>query len=295
MGTGQGGVAYFDGAFVPRSEVRISPDDRGFLLSDGVYEVVRAYDGRPFRLDLHLERLARSLRELRIGGVEVQALGGVVERLFADSGLRDATCYLQVTRGAAPRRHAFPEEGTPPTVYAFASPLHVDLAKWEGGVAVTLVPDQRWARCDIKTTALLPNVLANQRAKELGVEEAVFVRDGFVTEGSHTNVAAVIAGRLFTYPESNYILSGVTRRVVLDLCAELGVPITERPVSAEDLCAADEVLLLSTTSEVLPVVSVDGRPVGSGKPGPVGRRLLSAYRALAHGGEHVHSYDAPIT
>lgn len=285
MAANEGEIAYFNGSFGPRSDISISPDDRGFLLSDGVYEVVRAYGGQPFRMDLHLERLERSLNALRIEGVEVGALRRVVERLIQENGLHDATCYLQVTRGAAPRRHAFPAEGTPPTVYAFAVPLQVNPEKWERGVAVTLLPDQRWARCDIKSTALLPNVLANQRAKERGVEEAIFVRDGYITEGSHTNVAAVIGGCVITYPESNYILSGVTRRVVLDLCAELSILLSERPLLAEDFLRADEVLLLSSTSEVLPVVEVDGQTIGAGVPGPVGRRLLSAYQKLTRGGQ----------
>jgi D-alanine transaminase len=273
-------LAYLNGSFLPRTDIRISPDDRGFLLSDGVYEVVRAYGGRPFALDRHLERLRRSLRELRIEGLEADALAPVVKRLFRENGHDDATCYLQVTRGVAPRRHAFPDAGTPPTVYAFTAPLTVDTALWERGARITLVPDERWSRCDIKTTALLPNVLANQRAKELGVEEAVFVRDGFVTEGSHTNVAAVFDGVLHTYPESNYILSGVTRDIVLELCGDLGVPVVLKPFLAEDVYRADEAMVLSTTSEVLPVIEADGRTVGGGHPGPVTRRLLEALRAL---------------
>lgn len=272
-------VVYFNGRFLPKPEVRISPDDRGFLLADGVYEVVRFYGGRPFALGAHLERLARSLAALRIGGVEVEAIGEIAQRLVRENGLAEATCYVQVTRGAAPRRHAFPESGTPPTVYASAAPLVVDPARWERGVDVICVPDERWARCDVKSIALLPNVLANQRAREAGVEEAVLVREGVVTEGSHTNVAAVFGGRLVTHPEGPHILPGVTRRVVLGLCAALGIPVEERPIPADDLLRADEVMLLSTTFEVLPVVRVDGRTIGGGVPGPVARQLLEAFRA----------------
>lgn len=271
-------VVYFNGSFRPKADVRVSPDDRGFLFADGVYEVVRAYGGRPFALGEHLERLGRSLGALRIEGVDVDHVGEVVHRLLRENAVADGACYIQITRGAAPRRHAFPEAGTPPTVYACTTPMGADPDTWDRGVAVVLVPDQRWARCDIKSTALLPNVLANQQAKEAGVEEALFVRDGVVTEGSHTNVAAVFEGRLHTHPEGPYILAGVTRRIVLDLCRELGVPVVERPVLAETLPLADEVVLLSTSSEVLPVVEVDGRPVGDGTPGPVARRLLQAYR-----------------
>src|SRR5690606_30293842 len=192
------------------------------------------------------------------------AFAEIARRLAQENGLADGTCYLQVTRGAAPRRHAFPAPGTPPTVYACTYPLSAAPERWARGVGVHLVPDERWARCDVKSTALLANVLANQAAQEAGAEEAVFVRDGLVTEGSHTNVAAVFGGRVVTHPEGPRILSGVTRAVVLRLCAELGVPVEERPVPAADLARADEVLLTSTTSEVLPVVAADGRPVGAG-------------------------------
>jgi len=272
-------VVYLDGAYVPRAEARLSPDDRGFLFGDGVYEVVRFYGGRPFAEEAHAARLERSLRALRIEGFEAASFPAIARRLAEANGFIDGTCYLQVTRGAAPRRHAFPPPGTPPTVYACTYPLHAAPEKWERGVGVALVPDERWGRCDVKSTALLPNVLANQAAKEAGAEEAVLVRDGLVTEGSHTNVAAVFEGRVFTHPEGPRILSGVTRGVVLALCAELAIPVEERPVPAAELPRADEVFLMSTTSEVLPVAAVDGRPVGAGTPGPLARRLLDAFRA----------------
>ncbi|HYG68823.1 MAG TPA: aminotransferase class IV, partial [Anaeromyxobacteraceae bacterium] len=257
-------LVYLDGAFLPPTEARLSPDDRGFLFADGVYEAVRAYGGRLFGLDAHLERLARSLAALRIGGVDGAAVREVLQRLVRENAVTDGTCYLQVTRGVAPRAHPFPPAGTPPTVYAFAVPLRADREKWARGVAVTLVPDLRWARCDVKTTALTANVLAAQAAVESGVEEAVFVRDGVVTEGAHTNVAAVFDGVLWTHPEGPYILPGVTRRYVLGLCERLGLPYVLRPFRADDLARANEVMLLSTSSEVLPVVRVDDRAIGDG-------------------------------
>jgi D-alanine transaminase len=279
-------VVFFNGDYLPRADVRVSPDDRAFLFADGVYEVARFYGGHPFRMDDHVRRLARSLAAVRIEGFQAGAFPAIARHLVRENGLEgaDATCYLQVSRGAAPRRHAFPPAGTPPTVYAFAAPCASPPERWTGGVAVVLVPDQRWSRCDVKSTALLANVLANQAAQEAGAEEAVFVRDGFVTEGSHTNVAAVLDGVLATHPEGPYILPGVTRRVVLELCDELGLPFEERRFAAADLPRAEEVVLLSTTSEVLPVVAVDGRPVGEGAPGPVAQRLLEAFRARTGGG-----------
>jgi D-alanine transaminase len=271
-------IVYLDGAYLPRTAARISPDDRAFLFGDGVYEVVRFYGGRPFAMEAHVGRLRRSLDAVRIEGFDASAVGEIAARLAEENGLAGGTCYLQVSRGAAPRRHAFPEPGTPPTVYACTYPLSVTPELWTRGVPVVLVPDERWGRCDVKSTALLANVLASQAAKEAGAEEAVFVRDGLVTEGSHTNVAAVFGGRVVTHPEGPRILSGVTRGVVLALCAELGIPVEERPVPAADLRHADEVFLMSTTAEVLPVVAVDRQAVGSGAPRPVARALQAAFR-----------------
>jgi D-alanine transaminase len=168
-------------------------------------------------------------------------------------------------------------------VYATASPFQPYHEQWEHGVKVTLMPDVRWARCDIKAVALLPNLLASQRAKERGAYEAVFVRDGAITEGSHTNFCAVFGGELVTYPRCHYILGGIMREVVLELCAELGIPVREFPVMEGELREADELMVTGTTSEVMPVVQVDGWTVGDGKPGPVTRKLQRAFRKLTQG------------
>lgn len=272
-------VVYFNGRFAAKEEVCVSPDDRGFLFGDGVYEVVSVYGGRMFRPEDHWRRLARSLQEIELQGPDEEALAGIARRLIEANGLaeRDALVYVQVTRGVGPRAHVFPEPGTPPTVYACASPFRPPREKCRRGVGVILVPDVRWARCDIKSLSLLPNVLTSQRARESGAEEAVFVRDGVITEGSHTNVGAVFEGRLATHPRSNVVLPGVTRAVVLELCGELGIPWVERPILEQELGKADEVMLMGTTSEVMPVVRVDGRPVGEGRPGPIAGRLQRAF------------------
>jgi len=277
-------IAYFNGRFMPKEEVKISPDDRGFLLGDGVYEVIRSYSGRLFKVEEHFRRMARSLRELRIHGVDTEDLKGIVEALieYNELGDGDAKLYIQITRGVAPRRHSFPDEGTPPTVYATASPFQPPRQKWEHGVRIILVPDIRWARCDIKSVALLPNILANQQAKERGAEEAVFVRDGAITEGSHTNFCAVFDGELATHPKSNYILAGIMRETVLDLCDELDVPVKEFPIFERDLKEADELMILGTTSEIMPVVQVDDRQVGDVTPGRIAMKLQRAYRELAY-------------
>ncbi len=275
-------IVYFNGAFIDKEQAKISPDDRGFLLADGVYEVIRAYGGMLFQAEAHLQRLARSMRELRLRGPDPQSFTQVANRLLQENNLTggEATIYLQITRGAAPRRHAFPDGNTPPTVYAAAAPFSPDSQKLAQGVKVILTPDIRWTRCDIKSISLLASVLANQQAQENEVEEAVFVRDGAITEGSHTSIGAIFDGTFVTYPQSHYILSGITRQVVIDLCRRLDIPVEETPILVDRLRRADEMVLMSTTSEITPIIQVDEWPVGSGCPGPITRRLQEAFRAL---------------
>lgn len=270
-------IAFFNGNWVEKEKIAISPDDRGFLFGDGIYEVIRVYRGKLFRAKEHLARLARSLREMRMDGVDVPVLGTVAEELLRRNNLNsDATVYFQITRGAAPRRHAFPDPGTPPTIYMTASPFTPPEKKWREGVKVILVPDTRWARCDIKSTALAPNVLANQLAKENGAEEAIFVRNGVITEGSHSSFAAVFHGQLVTHPLTNHILPSITRQVVLELCAQLDIAVKEFPIFENELKQADEVIILGTTTEVMPVIQVDDWQVNDGKPGALTRRLQQA-------------------
>lgn len=277
-------IAYFEGRFLPKQDVHISPDDRGFLFADGVYDVMRSYDGHLFKLDDHLRRLERSLQQVRIAAVDVEHLKEIAEELLERNELKtgDGSVYLQITRGTAPRKHSFPTEPVNPTVYLSASPSPGAPEEYQTGAKVILVPDIRWARCDIKSTALLPNVLANQQAKESGALEALFVRDGTITEGTHTNVCAVFGGELFTSPKSNYILSGITRDVVLGLCRDLKITTNEFPVFEHQLKDADELFILSTNLEIIPIVVVDDAPLGSGKPGPVARRLQKAFRETVH-------------
>lgn len=278
-------TVYFNGELLPKEDVRISPDDRGFLFADGAYEVIRSYDGKLFRLAAHLLRLENSLRGLEITVPDTKELQSATVQLIERNGLSrgDAALYIQVTRGVAPRQHAFPPRDIRPTVYMSAWRFHASHASLEQGVRVILVPDIRWLRCDIKSVALLPNVLASQQAKESSAYEAIFVRDGIVTEGSHTNVAAVFGGRLVTHPKTNHILPGITREVVLALCQKLDLPYSESPISEPELREADELMLLGTTTEVMPVVQVDDWQVGTGHPGPVTRMLQTAFRELVRG------------
>jgi len=273
-------TVYLNGEFVPKERAVISVDDRGFMFGDGIYEVVRVLDGHVFEWDAHAERMTRGLAGLRIGLGErdVAALKGVCERLVRDNSLADgeATVYLQVSRGAAPRTHHFPPAGTRPTVYAGATKFVVPTAQRENGVKAITFPDFRWARCDLKTVNLLGPVLARQAAAEAGAYEAILFRDGVMTEGAATNAFAVIGGVVRTYPLSNYILPGITRRVLLELIAELGIPLVEEPVTQMELATVDELFVTGTTTDVTPVVTLDGKPVGSGTPGPVTRRLAEA-------------------
>ena len=273
-------IVYFNGRFLPKEEVWISPDDRGFLFADGVYEVMHSYRGRLFRMADHLQRLERSLREIRIHFPDLEKLGPVAESLIRSNRLEneEAVVYIQVTRGAAPRRHFFPDEGTAPTVYASASSMQFSREKMEKGVKVILIPDLRWARCDIKSVGLLPNVLASQQAREQGAEEAIFVRDSIIIEGSHTSFCSIFDGVLVTHPLNQYILPGVTRGIVLDLCRQLPIPFKESPFEAKNLPEASEMFIMSTNSEITPVVQVDDWQVGDGKPGPLTRKLQQAYR-----------------
>ncbi len=274
-------LVYLNREYIPLEEARVSVQDRGFLLADGVYEVIRIYAGRAHEPEKHFERMRNGLTALDIDVRSLRQVETAAYRLMRENGIEGAgAIYAQVTRGAAPRSHAFPPEGTPPTVYVRVYPYTpYPETLWEDGADAITVPDNRWARCDIKSIALLPNVLANQAAHAADAFEALFVRDGVITEGSHSNVWAVRAGTLITYPSCNYILSGITRARVFELAHDLGIPAQEAPVFAHELDRVDEVFLSGTTTEIMPVVRVDGREIVDGQPGPLTSKLRDAFRA----------------
>jgi D-alanine transaminase len=277
-------LVYLNGQFLPKSAAMVSVEDRGFIFGDGVYEVWRIVAGRPFEADRHHARLARGLAELRIAppdGLSPNAIEAIGHRLLAENGLLDgeATLYLEVTRGAAQRAHQFPPAGTKPTVFAMVNPFVPPEDLRKRGTSVVTVPDVRWLRCDIKTIQLLPNVIAKQAATERGATEAVMIRDGMVTEGSHANVFVVLDGVIRTHPANNLILPGVTREVVLEIARSLGLPVREESIAQSDLPRLDEMFLAGTTTDVMPVVVIDDKPVGTGAPGPVARQLHAAFRA----------------
>ncbi len=273
-------TVYFNGSYVPKEEVRISPDDRGFLFADGIYEVMISYGGQFFRRSAHLARMANGLRALRINGADPAAIGAAVDELLVRNGIGTETvcAYIQVTRGVAPRKHSFPPSDTPPTVYAQLMPF-VRKAKVDTGVAVITAPDNRWARCDVKSVALLPNCLANQRAQEAGAYEALFVRDGVVLEATAASFFAVYDGVARTAPNTNYTLPSITRDVVIEICLREGIAFAERPVFLHELFDADELFLAGTTTEISPIVQVDGRPIRDGRPGPFTKRMVELFWA----------------
>jgi D-alanine transaminase len=274
-------VAYFDGAFMPIGEVRISPLDRGFLFADSVYEVLPAYGGRPFRFVEHVDRLNRSCREIRMAPPHTHAeWARILTELSARNGGGDIYLYVHVTRGAEnDRNHAIPS-GLTPTVFAMAMPLPAltDAVKADGVRAIT-TPDLRWKRCDIKSTSLLGNVLAKTLAADAGALEAILLADGWLREGSSTSVIVVKDGVLHAPPDGPEILPGTTRALVFELAERLGIPVRIAPVPEAALRGADEVLIAFATRGVLPVTTIDGAAVGAGMPGPVWRRLFDAFHA----------------
>lgn len=268
-------LANVNGELLPLSEVRISPLDRGFLFGDAVYEVLRVYAGKPFLADEHFVRLRNSLAAIRLTGVDVERLRRRTEETLAKSGVGEGLIYMQITRGSAPRKHAFPKDAVPLEllwVQEFSDPY---VEQRRTGIGVITQQDVRWQRCDIKTTNLLGNILAMQAAVEAGCIEALMQQaDGSLTEGTHSNLFGVRAGTLITAPTSSNILPGCTRGLILRLAARLGIAAAEVPIRLGEV---SELFMSGTTAEVLPVVRVDGKAVGAGEVGPVTRRLQQAY------------------
>ena len=273
-------TVYINGEFCPLEEAKVSVLDRGFLFGDGVYEVIPAYGGRLFRCDHHLERLERSLREIRIPNPHTrEEWCGIFTRLVQACDGDEHGVYLQVTRGAAKRDHAFPDD-IQPTVFAMANPI-VTLGRevLEKGIDAVTRPDIRWARCDIKAITLLANVLMRQEAKEEGAMEAILVRDGLATEGAASNLFIVKDGTLVTPPKGPRLLPGITRDLVIELAETHGLPYREADIPETELRRADEIWMTSSTKEVVPVTRLDGQTVGEGKPGPVWQRMYDLYQA----------------
>ncbi len=275
-------MIYLNGQYMPMAEARISPMDRGFLFGDGAYEVVPVYSRRPFRLDEHLTRLGHTLDGIRLPNpLSLEAWRDIVLRLVAENQGEDQSIYLQVTRGADVKRdHPFPV-GVAPTVFAMSAPLlTADPSLLSKGSAAVSAADNRWLRCNLKTISLVANCLLRQEAVEAGCAETILFRDGFLTEGAATNIFIVRDNVLLAPPKTHLMLPGVTYDVVLELAAAHGLPVCVRDILESEVRSADEIWMTSSTREVLPITTLDGRPVGSGQPGPWAQAMYDWYQAF---------------
>ena len=271
-------IYFMNGQYTDKESVQVSVDDRGYYFGDGVYEVIKVYDGVLFTATEHFTRFLSSAEKIRMNlPYTVEEFIRIAEKLVSDNGIIEGHVYMQATRGVAARVHNFPGEDVNPMIMAYAIDNPRPLKKIAEGVAVKTTEDIRWLRCDIKSLNLLANVLAKQEAVESGCAEAVFVRDGIVTEGSSSNIFGVKDGILYTHPATNLILNGITRRVILKCCAVESIGVIEEPFTLENLHDMDEVFLSSTTSEITPIVSIDGKEVGTGVPGRITERLQSVF------------------
>lgn len=274
-------IAYFNGRFLPLTEVHVSPLDRGFLFADGLYEVVPVYRGCFLRLDDHLDRLEQGLAALKLdSGLSRPALTQVLSELVLRNGGGQLAVYLQITRGApAKRNHDFPQPPVTPTVLAMATPFTNPAALYQTGWRAVTVADIRWGACHLKTIALLANVLARQQAVEQEADDAILVRDGLLTECAAGNVYLVRDGVVHTPLKDQRILPGITRAIVLELLTAAGIPWQERDIPVAELADAAEVWVSSSTKEIVPITHIDKHPVGTGTPGPVWARVWELYQA----------------
>ena len=274
-------TVYLNGEYMPIGEARVPVLDRGFLLGDGVYEVVPVYRRRPFRLPQHLARLQNSCDGIRLANPhDVAGWTALIEDLIGRQDFVDQNLYLQLTRGVARRDHAFPQD-TAPTVFLMANPLVTpSRQQFEAGVAAVSATDNRWQRCDIKSISLLANVLLRQLAVDQGAAESVLFRDGYLTEGAASNILVVRRGTLLAPPRNHLMLPGITYDAVLELAQANDVPLEVREIAEAEVRSADEIWLTSSTKEILPITRLDGRVVGDGVAGPLARRMLALYQAL---------------
>ena len=273
-------LAYLNGAIMPIAEAMVPAEDRGYNFGDAVYEFVASYHGKLFCLEAHLDRLERSLGELAFAPISRETVRAAVLELFAAAGIQRAGIYMQISRGVFPRDHAYPPAGTPLQFFMTIRPVHEKPAEMRAkGTAAITVTDIRWGRCDIKTVQLLPNCMAKQQALAAGAFDAIFVsKEGIVREGTSSNLFIVKDGVLVTHPLTNQILPGITRMALLEICADIGLTVEERFFDRQALAEADEAFFSGTITEVLPITTIDGKPVGDGTVGPISRKLYEVLR-----------------
>ncbi|RKN64453.1 D-amino-acid transaminase [Paenibacillus ginsengarvi] len=271
-------MIWMDDRFMPESEASVSYLDRGYCFGDGIYEMIRVYGGRLYEPSAHYERLERSAAEIKLSlPYPIEEINRIVLELLKRERLEEGTVYMQITRGVAPRAHGFPAPGTKPVLMAYCGAVKRPVEAMAAGISAITRPDVRWLRCDIKSLNLLGSVLAKQEAVEAGADDVILHRDGIITECSASNLMIVKDGVLLTHPANHLILNGITRAVVLELARKLNIPAIERPFTLQELTAADEAFLTSTIMEVMPIVRIDGSPVGDGLPGSITRKLQRAF------------------
>ncbi len=278
-------IICLNGNFMPVDQACISPDDRGFYFADGIYEVIKFYRGKGYGLPDHWARLQRSLAAVRITFPLTDQVEEMSYELLRLNRMEKeyAAVYLQVTRGASQRMHRFPDAGVSPTLYMHAYLMPPFVHELTHGIKVILREDIRWHRCDIKSVMLLPNVLMYQEAVENGSGECFFIRDGFFTESTHSNIFGVKEGSLFTHPDSNLVLPGITKKAILRICKNIGIPVRETPIKASATSDFDEFFISGTGSEVMPVIQLENIPVGDGRPGMVTRRIQQEFFRETYG------------
>jgi D-alanine transaminase len=274
-------IVHLNGEFLPIEEAKISPLDRGFIFGDGVYEVIPVYSKKPFRMMEHLQRMQRSMDKIGLQNPHsIERWEALCNEMIERSPDPDQGLYIQVTRGVAPRDHAFPKDAKQ-TVFMMSNPMRKAPVEWhtEGAAAIT-ARDDRWYNNDIKSTALLGNVLARQKSAEVGAVETILIRDGMLTEASSSNVLIVKDGTIFSPPKSNLLLPGTTFDVTIELAQKHGMPHQLRPITEAELRGADEIWVTSATKEVLAITTLDGKPVGTGKPGAVWKQMHAHYQVF---------------
>ena len=280
----QHSTVYLNGQFMSRDRAMVSPEDRGFYFADGIYEVVKFYKGKPFCFEEHINRFKNSLSGVKIRFENTARLRDVFDALIKANNLTDkyAGVYIQITRGVAPRTHRFPDGNIEPTVFARAFDLPAYVSEMSNGVGIATHEDIRWQWCNIKSIALLPNTIIFEEAAAQGAFECMLIRNGFVTEATHSNIMAVKNNTVYTHPDTNLILPGITRMAVLRLCRMNNIQVVEEPVKASEIAHYDEWFICGTGSEIVPVVKIDNLPVGNAKPGPITRMIQQEFFKITY-------------
>lgn len=274
------GIVFLNNRFIPEEEATVSVNDRGFMFADGTYDVMRSIHGILFHGDEHFQRLEYCLKELEIQQVNLEEIRKNIYSLLKLNNLQSeqASVYIQITRGVYPRTHTFPEHEIRPTIYLSVKKFIPYSKEFLTGVKCITSEDIRWQRCDLKTIGLTANIMAVEKAKRAGAYETIFIRNGLVTEATHSSVFGVLNGIVMTHPKNNHILAGISRDIVIDLCKKNNIPVEEKAIESKQLKYLDELMVVGTSTEIMPVIKLDDFIIGNGKPGPISRLLHASFR-----------------